>query len=216
MSTTRIQRGALAAGTIVALLTTEVSPAHAEERDLALPRPNQGLFMSVALLSASAFGFDSERANRALTTGFATNIRLGGSVTDWLDLGVGFAYGETFGSEDHSVAFGRVSLHSQWYLNPRWFARLEVGAGSVAGQDPSDPSYDRGGYGEVYSAGIGHNLYLSPATQSGGWVLSPVLGADVTPSDGLTAVVAWIGLEVSTWGGLGKDKLRLPFERAYV
>jgi hypothetical protein len=218
----------LGAATLIVLSTTELPLARAdepapaadaaapgEETALVLPRPNQGLFIGAAVLSAGAFGFDAARPDRKLTSGVAGSLLLGGSVTDWLDLGVGMAYGETFGAEDKRLKFGRMTLHSQWYLNPRWFARLDLGAGSVAGQDPNDARYDRGGYGEVYSVGVGHNLYLSPATQSGGFVLSPVLGVDVTPSDGLTAVVGWFGLELSYWTGLSRDKLRLPVDRAY-
>jgi hypothetical protein len=185
------------------------------ELDLVLPRPNQGHFWSMALLSAGAVGLDSARPNRGWTPGAAVSVRLGESVTDWLDLGIGLVYGETFGDNEDRLAFGRLTLHSQWYVDPRWFARLDIGASSIAGQDPRDPSVDRGGYGEVYAVGVGRNFFLSPAAHSGGWVLSPVLGVDVTPADGLTAVVTWVGLEVSYWTGLTKDKLRLHVERAY-
>jgi hypothetical protein len=213
---------------LLALLTSAAAPARAEDsaqqenagtpgrqRDLVLPRPNQGHFWSVALLSTGGLGFDSQRPNRSLTAGYGVNVQIGEAVTDWLDLGLGVAFGKTFGPDQDRLTFGRLSLHSQWYLDPRWFARLDIGAGSVAGRDPRSPSRDRGGYAAVYSVGVGRNLFLSPATQSGGWVLSPVLGLDLIPSDGLTALVGWVGLEVSYWTGLTRDKLRLPVDRAF-
>lgn len=217
MSTTRIRR---ALWTLVASVLCASSPGLAQADEpartaLVYPRPNQGQFLGVGVFSAGALGFDAERPNRSLTPGAGLSLRLGGSVTDWLDLGVSATYGQSFGDENDRLAFGRLSLHSQWYLDPHWFARLDVGAGSVAGQDPHDPDYDRGGYSAVYSLGVGRDLFLSPAAQSGGWVLSPVLGVDLTPAEDLTAVVGWVGLEVSYWTGLDKDKLRLPVERAY-
>jgi hypothetical protein len=215
-------------GVVALLLTSVAAPAHAEEStpredegrqdarlDLVLPRPNQGHFWSVALLSAGALGFDSERPSRRWTPGVGVNVQLGDSVTDWLDLGIAFVYGQTYGDEDDRLAFGRLSLHSQWYLDPHWFARLDIGAGSVAGRDPRDTSHDRGGFSDVWAVGVGRSSFLSPAAQSGGWVLTPVLGVDVIPADGLTAVVTWLGLEMSYWTGLTKDKLHLPVDRAY-
>jgi hypothetical protein len=217
MTTTRIQRAVLPF--VVSMLCASAPGlAQADEpaqTALVYPRPNQGQFVSLGVFSAGALGFDAERPNRSLTPGLGGSLRFGGSVTDWLDLGLSATFGQTFGAENDQLGFGRLSLHSQWYLDPHWFARLDVGAGSVAGQDPYDPKYDRGGYSEVYSVGLGHDLFLSPATQSGGWVLSPVLGVDITPADDLTAVVGWVGIEVSYWTGLDKDKLRLPVDRAY-
>jgi len=223
-----MNRTLLRTSVLALLLASAAAPAHAaesaqqEDRDkgdvpleLVLPRPNQGHFWSVALLSTGAVGVDSARPNRTWTPGVGVNLQLGESVTDWLDLGIAFSYGQTYGHDEDRLAFGALSLHSQWYLDPHWFARLDVGAGSVAGQDPWDPSHDRGGFSDVWTVGVGRSFFLSPATQSGGWVLSPVLGVDLVPADGLTAVVTWLGLELSYWTGLTKDKLRLPVDRAY-
>jgi hypothetical protein len=226
--TTVLQQVLARTGTLLVLATSAATPAQAEgappeqapdasgeQPDLAVPRPNQGHFLSVALLSAAAVGLDSARPNRSWTPGFGVNVQLGEAVTDWLDLGIGFAYGRTFGDDDDRLTFGRLSLHSQWYLDPRWFARLDIGAGSVSGPDPRNPSRSRGGYGDMYALGVGANVFLSPGTQSGGWVLSPVVGVELAPSDDLSAVIGWVGLELSLWSGLSKDKLRLPTDRAY-
>lgn len=219
-STRPLPRVMARAGVLLALLTSAATPAHAEDApaepapdqrreppDLVLPRPNQGHFLGVALLSTGAVGLDSARPNRSWTPGFGVNVQLGEAVTDWLDLGIAFAYGRTYGDDEDRLSFGRLSLHSQWYLDPRWFARLDIGAGSISGPDPRSPSRNRGGYGDIYALGVGYNLFLSPESQSGGWVLSPVLGVELAPSDDLSAVIGWIGIEVSLWSGLGKDKL---------
>ena len=42
--------------------------------------------------------------------------------------------------------------------------------------DPRNPSRDRGGYSDVYFVGAGRSLFQSLLRESGGWVLSPVLG----------------------------------------
>lgn len=182
---------------------------------LVLPKPNQGMFLGLSLVSTSALGFDSERSDRGLTIGAGLGLRVGESVTDWLDLGLALAYARTSGADDDRLSYGRLALHSQWYLHRDWFARLDLGIGSVAGPDPIDPSVDRGGYRDIYTLGIGTNLLLSPYNQSGGWVLSPILGVDVAPSEGLTVATGWFGVEISYWSGLADNQLVLPIERAY-
>jgi hypothetical protein len=158
---------------------------------------------------------DVDRGTRQLTFGTGYSLRLGEAVTDWLDLGLAFAIGSTQGDAEDALSLGRLTLHSQWYVSPRWFIQAGFGATNGQGTDPEDPEKERGRYGDVYLAGLGTNLYLSDAKQSGGWVLSPVFTVEVGPDRNFTTTALWLGLEVSWWSGLRRDKLRLPIGEAY-
>jgi hypothetical protein len=46
-------------------------------------------------------------------------------------------------------------------------------------------------------------------------VLSPVLTIEVGPDPGFTTTAMWLGLEISWWSGLSRDKLELPVGEAY-
>jgi hypothetical protein len=46
-------------------------------------------------------------------------------------------------------------------------------------------------------------------------VLSPVLSIEVGPDSDFATMAVWLGLEVSWWSGLARDKLELPVDEAY-
>jgi hypothetical protein len=113
------------------------------------------------------------------------------------------------------VTFGRFGVQSQWYVTERMFVQAGFGATNAQGKDPDDHDLVRGRYGDVYLTGIGYNLYLSDNDQSGGWVLTPVLTAEVGPDRTFTTTALWLGIEVSWWTGLTRDKLNLSLSKAY-
>jgi len=183
--------------------------------ELALPKPNQGHYLALGVYTLGAMAFDDDRGTRQPSFGTGFSLRLGEAVTDWLDLGLAFALGSTFGAEQDALSLGRFTVHSQWYVNRRWFLQAGFGATNGQGADPEDLHQNRGRYGDVYLAGLGTNLYLSDATHSGGWVLSPVLSVEVGPDSTFSTTALWLGLEVSWWSGLSRDKLELPVGEAY-
>jgi hypothetical protein len=183
--------------------------------ELELPKPNQGHYLAVGLYTLGAMAFDDDRGTRQPTFGTGFSLRLGEAVTDWLDFGLAFAVGSTLGEEEDTLSLGRFTVHSQWYVSRRWFLQAGFGATNGQGADPEDLDENRGRYGDVYIAGLGTNLYLSDAGQSGGWVLSPLLTLEVGPDSTFTTTALWLGLEVSWWSGLSRDKLELPVGEAY-
>jgi hypothetical protein len=96
-----------------------------------------------------------------------------------------------------------------------WFVQAGFGVTSGRGPDPEDLERQRGRYGDVYWAGIGKNLYLSDGQESGGWVLTPALALEVGPDEEFTTMGLWLGVEISFWSGLSRDKLELPVSEAY-
>ncbi len=183
--------------------------------ELELPKPNQGYYLALGIHMLGATAFDEDRGTRQPTFGTGYSLRLGEAVTDWLDLGLAFAIGSTQGKEENALSLGRLTMHGQWYVSSRWFVQAGFGATYGQGADPDDPEKNRGRYGDVYLAGLGANLYLSDAARSGGWVISPVLTVEVGPDRNFTTTAMWLGMEVSWWSGLPRDKLELPIGEAY-
>jgi hypothetical protein len=193
----------------------EDAPGAKPRLELSLPKPNQGHYVALGLYTLGAMAFDDDRGTRQPTFGTGFGLRLGEAVTDWLDLGLAFAIGSTQGNEEDALSLGRFTIHSQWYVSRRWFLQAGFGATNGQGSDPDDLDRNRGRYGDVYIAGLGANLYLSDAARSGGWVLSPAVTIEVGPDRDFTTTALWLGLEVSWWSGLSRDKLELPLGEAY-
>lgn len=179
------------------------------------PEPSQGHFIAIGVHGVGALAFDKHRGTREPTFGPGFSLRFGEAVTDWLDLSLSFALATTSGDADDSVTFGRFGLQSQWYVSERLFISAGFGATNAQGKDPEDHELQRGRYGDVYLTGVGYNLYLSDNNQSGGWVLTPVLTAEVGPDRTFTTTALWLGVEISWWTGLSRDKLNLPLSKAY-
>lgn len=179
------------------------------------PRPRQGHFLALGFHGVSAMAFDENRGTRRPTFGQAFSLRLGESVTDWLSLSLAFAFGSTNGKERDSLTLGRFGITSQWYFTERWFVQGGFGAINAQGPDPDDHDLTRGRYGDYYLTGLGYDFYISDSQRSGGWVFTPMLTADVGPSSKFTTTSLWLGVELSWWNGLSRDKLNLSTPKAY-
>jgi hypothetical protein len=164
-----------------ALPAASAEGAAAPQLQLELPKPNQGHYLALGVHTLGAMAFDDARGTRQPTFGTGFSLRLGEAVTDWLDLGLTFALGSTQGKEEDALTLGRFTMHSQWYVSRRWFVQAGFGVTNGQGADPDDLELNRGRFGDVYTTGLGTNLYLSDAARSGGWVLSPVLTFEVGP-----------------------------------
>jgi hypothetical protein len=193
----------------------EEAPQPPPPVELTDPRPNQGHFVALGFHGISAMAFDHDRGTRAPSFGQGFSLRLGESVTDWLNLSLAFGLGSTYGEKSDSLVLGRFGITSQWYLGQRWFVQAGLGATNAQGADPEDYGRNRGRYGDVYLTGLGYDFYLSDRKQSGGWVFTPIATAEVGPDSKFTTTALWIGIELSWWNGLSRDKLNLPTPKAY-
>jgi hypothetical protein len=189
------------------------APAPAVE--LQKPEPSQGHFIAVGFHGIGAMAFDESRGTREPTFGQAVSLRLGESITDWLSLSLAGALGSTYGERRDSLTLVRFGVTSQWYFSEHWFVQAGFGATNAQGADPEDYDRTRSRYGDFYLTGLGYDLYLSDSTQSGGWIFTPIITADVGPDSRFTTASLWLGVELSWWSGLSRDKLELPTPKAY-
>jgi hypothetical protein len=194
-----------------------IAPAEAApETHLEVPRPSQGYYISLGAYGVGAMAFDKGRGVRSPTPGMGYSLRLGEAITPWLDLGLSFGLGWTFGDQADKLSLTRLVVDSQWHVTEHWFIRAGFGAGNGQGPDPERFSDVRGVFGDTYLAGVGTNVYLSDKHKSGGWVLTPLVSLEVAPDNQFTTASVWLGLEISWWSGLTRDKLELPIEQAYA
>lgn len=193
--------------------TTETAsppPVQLEE-----PRPRQGHFIAVGFHGLSAMAFDENRGTRSPTFGQGVSLRLGESVTDWLNLSLAFSLGSTYGKAQDSLTLGRFGVSSQWYFSERWFVQAGLGAANAQGPDPENHDRSRGRFSAVYFTGLGHDFYISDRARSGGWVFTPTFTAELSPDSEFTTTSLWVGVEISWWTGLSRDKLKLETPKAY-
>jgi hypothetical protein len=194
---------------------TSAPQSAAANVELEAPEPGQGHFIALGFHGVGAMAFDESRGTRAPTFGQAVSLRLGESVTDWLSLSLAFAFGSTYGKRRDSLTLVRLGITSQWYFSERCFVQAGFGATNAQGPDPEDYDLTRGRYGDFYLAGLGYDLYLSESTRSGGWILTPMIAADLGPDSKFMTTSLWLGIELSWWSGLSRDKLELPTPEAY-
>jgi hypothetical protein len=196
------------------------APASAPEApaatvELQEPEPGQGHFIALGLHGIGAMAFDESRGTREPSFGQAVSLRLGESVTDWLSLSLAVALGSTYGERRDSLTLVRFGVTSQWYISEQWFVQAGFGATNAQGADPEDYDRTRSRYGDYYLTGVGYDFYLSDSAQSGGWTFTPIITADVGPDSKFTTASLWLGVELSWWSGLSRDKLQLPTPKAY-
>jgi hypothetical protein len=190
--------------------------AEPEEAILEKPEPSQGHYLGLGLTTVAATAFDEDRGLRRPTYGNGLGLRLGQSVTSWLDLGIAISGASTRGDEGDAMDYGSLRVQSQVYPLQQWFVRGGFGPHFAVGTDPEDPEYDRGTYGAVFEFGTGVNIFLSDANESGGWVLTPVLTHEIgSDAEFMTYAIA-LGVEISWWSGLDRDKLDLSIDEAYA
>jgi hypothetical protein len=180
---------------------------------LVKPSPRQGHYIALGLHGVSGYANDRDRGGRGPAFGAGYSLRLGERVTSWLDLGIALAYASVGG--DDPWAFGRLTVHAQVYVNEHYFVHGGFGFGAAGGNDPEDPGFSRGRFGDVYTAGAGRNFYLSDSSKSGGWIVTPVVTAEYGRDDQFPNAGLWVGVEISRWWGISRNQLDLSFDEAY-
>lgn len=183
--------------------------------ELEEPKPRQGHFIAAGVYGIGAMGFDESRGTRDPTFGQGFTLRLGESLTRWLSLSLSAGIGTTYGPKRDKLSLIRFGVSTQWYVTERWSLQAGFGATNGQGPDPQDYGRNRSRYGAFGLAGIGYDFYLTNGAQSGGWLVTPMMTADVGPASKLTTTSLWVGIELSYWTGVSRDKLRLSTPNAY-
>jgi len=180
---------------------------------LTKPSPRQGHYLALGLHLASGLADDDDRGRRGPSFGEGISLRMGERITPRFDVGIAFAYARVRG--DNPWSFGRLTVHGQAYVREHWFAAAGFGFGAAGGDDPEDPEFGRGSYGDVYTVGVGRNIYLSDASKSGGWIVTPVVTAEYSRDSEFANSAVWLGVEISHWFGVSRDQLDLDISEAY-
>lgn len=183
--------------------------------ELEEPSPRQGHFISAGAYGIGAMGWDESRGTRDPTFGQGFTLRLGESITRWLSLSLTAGFGFTYGAKRDKLSLIRFGVSTQWYFTERWSFQAAFGATNGQGPDPQEHAKNRSRYGAFALAGVGYDFYLSNNARSGGWLVTPVVAVDVGPASKLTTSSVWVGVELSYWTGLSRDKLRLSTPNAY-
>ncbi|MBN2804757.1 MAG: hypothetical protein JXR91_16800 [Deltaproteobacteria bacterium] len=215
-STVNINSNKFWVGTVVLLISILFVIENAYAQDLEKPELRQGYyFQAVPLLSTSVVKSEGETYGFFPGTGFY--LRMGESLFNWLDIGIGGSAAWDY-SDKYKHLHGHFSLEGT--INPvgNLYATLSAGLGfsdftrRVKGEDNII-----GRFGGNYNIAIGYDIFLGhhKKYQSGGFAVSPVIGVQIGPSSTTDTYSFYLGIGLTYWTGRDKNKLDLPVDNAY-
>ena len=102
------------------------------------------------------------------------SLRLGEALTDWMDLGIGFAAAGIY-DEQYVAVVGHVAFEVQLRPIEPLFARISVGFG-FTDFSPRESGIDQplGRIGGSYGVAIGWDFFPGYDGDSGGFAITPV------------------------------------------
>jgi len=206
--------GARAIAALVVLGALGTAP-RVQGQELEDPGPHQGYYLALGGHGDVVLARQKDGGWRDPWWGGHGDLRLGQAIYDRLDLGIAFGAGS--GVEDgYRAVFGHVSLEVQLRPVEPLFFRLGIGMGfadvsrTAAGLDAVI-----GRYGADFTVAVGYDFFPGHKGQSGGFAITPVVGFRAGPGGQLGTYAVFVGLEISFWTGLSRDRLELPVEDAY-
>ena len=184
-------------------------------QELVTPQPRQGYYISLGAHGMLNGNTDNDDTWHGPWGGPGGELRFGESITPWLDLGLNM--GVSFGfSEKYLGTVGHVALDAQFRPVDPFFLRLSLGFGftDVTRRISGIAAID-GSIGAFYQLAAGYDFFPFYKKGSGGFAVTPVVGFAAVPGELLTSLLGYVGIELSFWTGLTKDKLNLPDEEAF-
>jgi hypothetical protein len=189
-------------------------PASAET--LERPARQQGYYLSAGPAGGMVLHGTSD-GRRGPYAGPGFSFRLGEALTRRFDLGVGGGVFWMYGQNQRSLN-GNFSL--EFTFHPTKGLWLMAGAGlgftdftrRVKGIDAIT-----GRFSGEYTVAAGWDLFFGQRDpyRSGGVALTPVAGVRLGPASPTSAWIFFVGVNVTWWTGLPKNKLLLPVDRAF-
>ena len=213
---------------IAILIATMAVPAVAEAQDaqveLLKPRARQGYYVGGGPRVISLLVDDDDFGSLGGMFGFGMALRFGQKVNDWLGLGLNLSF-NAGGNADWTLGGGGLQLEVQIQPWVETDLALRLGIG-VSGFSVSRVDSDRetdddpsGTLGAMYSIGASYELfpwYEAEKYDSGGLAFSFFVDGQFTPGlGGLTSFGAIVGVEITWWSGLNRNKLDLPVDAAF-
>lgn len=213
------------------LLLVTAGPAQAQDEsqdgevELLKPRARQGYYLGGGPRVLTLAVDDEDFGGLGGMLGFGGSLRFGQKVLDWLGLGLMFT-GGVAGNEDWGFSGGGLLLEVQaqpWVETDLAF-RFGIGVSGFGvsradanAETDDDPS---GTVGAMYLLAFSYELfpfYEAEKYESGGLAFSFFVEGQITPGlGGLTSYGASIGIELTWWSGLSRNKLDLPVDAAFI
>jgi len=207
-------------GLAVALLG---ATSEASAQELTKPAPRQGYYIGGGLRQFIGGAGGEVVGSFGFMQGFGVALRFGQMATDHIGLGLVFGGG---GSANKSWAVGGGHLSMELTYKPLddYDLGLRGGIGfgvlSATRAEEEDVREDdpEGGIGAQFTLGVSYDLfpfYEPKEYESGGFAFTGFAELTALPADPLWSVNFVIGLEVTYWFGLAKNKLELPADKAF-
>ena len=214
-------RASMIIGAIALSSLAAVPEAAAQE--LTKPAPRQGYYIGGGIRSSMGGAGGEVVGSFGYMNGLGMAFRFGEMATEHIGLGLVFAGG---GASNKSWQVGGGHLSMELTYKPLDTEDLGLRAGigfgvlSAVRVNEEDVREDdpEGGIGANFSLGASYDLfpfYEKGSYDSGGFAFTGFAQFDVLPAAPLWSVTFVIGLEVTYWFGLAKNKLDLPADKAF-
>jgi hypothetical protein len=211
MTQLKLRSLVIVAAAALAIATPSLSYA----QELVLPNQVQGYYLGLNLQGSMHIYRNPDDQWSTPWFGGGGSLRAGQNIFRWLDIGI--AGGATVvATDDWYALIGRLQLEAQLRPTESLFARIGVGAGGIDfTRTKKNKKKIIGQFGGAYSIGIGYDFFPSDQHGSGGLAITPIVGVDFLPGNEIVSISTWIGVEITWWSGLPKNRLILPETEVY-
>lgn len=209
------------------LVTLFAAPASAQEQteeiELVEPAPRQGYYLALGTGSALIGGrADDGIGDLGFFLGGGFRLRFGQMSNDWIGFGLAVHFGGGQ-STDWAGGWGGLAVDIQFKpfsdLDFAIRTNVGVGGGGVGRKDETQETENDpdGVLATLYAVGISYDWFpfWDKGDSSGGFAITPYLEGQLLPGDGLIMGGVFIGVELTYWFGLPKNKLKLPVDKAF-
>ena len=209
--------------TVVLLAGAFGWPAAIHAQELTEPAPRQGYWLGGGYRAVLLYSDSEDIGGVGPFLGNGITLRLGQMSNDWIGFGLAFMFAGG-GGDAWTSGYGGLSLDVN--LEPPISEDLTIRIGTgVAGLtlDRVDDSQARdsdpeGTFGALFTLGASYDLfpfYARERYDSGGFAFTAFVECQALPGDGLVTFSGLVGLEITYYFGLEKNKLDLPPEAAF-
>ncbi len=213
-------RGIVAPLVLVALLGAGFA---AEAQELEAPKARQGYYASLGLRLGLGTARGEDLGSLGTLNGAGGAFRFGEMATENFGLGLAIATGGG-ANENWTVGGGNLSLEFMYTpveaLNLAVRSSIGLGFVGTTRVDPEAETDDdpQGGLGALYTLGASYDFfpfYEEGKYESGGWAVTTFADLQFLPAGGVTTANFILGVEITWWSGLRRNKLELPTSEAF-
>lgn len=210
-------------GALIALAASLLLAAReAAAQELVAPAPRQGYFFGGGLRSGALDVQTRNAGNLGFMNGGGLVLRAGEMADE--RFGFGLLFNFSGGANGNwSAGGGGLQMEGQVVVYPDLALRAGIGLGGLGvkrkDQNQAKSNDPTGSAGGLYTLGMSYDWYPwrdRDSVESGGLALTFFAEATVVPGDGVFGVGAYMGVELTFWTGLQRNKLRLPDAAAFA